>query len=295
MAPETDTATATTRLHLPGSRLWLRQAGAFAARSVRELFRNKTVLFWSIGFPVGFYLLTVTVFVDTTTIPADALPAVKAGTAVSYGIFGAIIACLNAFGQQLAIDLEDERYRLYRSLPIGPGADLAGRMAAGFVLSVVALLAAMGVAVLTGATFSLRAATSIPVIAVALLAFAVFWMVAAVVVVSLVRETRYASIITVSIALAAYFLTGYNGGDPSVFQGPDVLLNWLPNTLATRLVSHHVVVFSGDVSGSAGSGASLAIPGDVFGIGVLGLWAVGALVVGVAIMRRRIYQRGILP
>ena len=276
-----------------GASAWFDQAAAFARRSVRELFRNKTVLFWSVAFPVGFYLLTITVFVDTTAIPAEAMPYVKAGTAVSYGIFGAIIACLNAFGQQLAADLEAERYRLYRSLPIGPGADMAGRMVAGFAFAVVALLAAIAVAAATGAAFSLRSLASLPVIALALVTFAVFWMVAAVVVAAVVRETRYASIITVSVALAAYFLTGYNGGDPSVFQGPDVLLNWLPNTLASRLVSHHVVVPPADLAGGA-AGGSLPVPGDAFGLAVLGLWALGSLLVGVAVMRRGIYKRGVV-
>ncbi|MFB6372707.1 MAG: SMI1/KNR4 family protein, partial [Bradymonadaceae bacterium] len=45
------------------------QARAFAERYGRELFRNKMVLFWSVAFPVGFYLLTITVFLDGNTIP----------------------------------------------------------------------------------------------------------------------------------------------------------------------------------------------------------------------------------
>ena len=295
MVTETETSPAYGRSDGRDVHTWLRQAGGFAARSVRELFRNKTVLFWSVGFPVGFYLLTVTVFVDTASIPADALPYVKAGTAVSYGIFGAIIACLNAFGQQLAADLEHERYRLYRSLPISPGADLVGRMAAGFALAVVALVVAMAVAVAPGATFAVRSVTSLPVIALALVTFAVFWMAVAVLVAGIVREARYASIITVSVALAAYFLTGYNGGDPSLFQGPDVLLHVLPNTLATRLISHHVVVPPADVATAGSATDALATPGDVFGLGVLALWAVASLVVGAALMRRRVYGRGVEP
>ncbi len=295
MATETESA----RAYPGGSRreltTWLGQAGAFAARSTRELFRNKTVLFWSIGFPVGFYLLTVTVFIDTASIPAEALPYVKAATAVGYGIFGAIIACLNAFGQQLASDLEDDRYRLYRSLPIRPSADLAGRMTAGVALAMVALLAAVVAAVATGASFAIRSPTSLPVLALALVTFAVLWMVLAVVVAAVVRETRYASIITVSVALAAYFLTGYNGGQPEFFHGPDVLLNVLPNTLATRLVTHHVVVFPADVPASASVSSALTIPGDAFSLGVLGLWGVGAALLGVAVLRRGIYGRGVLP
>lgn len=277
-------------------RLWLGQAVSFAERATRELFRNKAVLFWSVAFPVGFYLLTITVFVDTSEIPGAILPYVKAGTAVGYGMFGAIVACLNAFGQQLAADLEDERYRLYRSLPLAPSADLVGRMVAGLALSFVALGAALVAAALTGATFSIRAITSLPVVVLAVVTFGVFWMAVAVLVAAVVRDTRYAAILTVSGALAAYFLTGYNGGDPSAFQGPDYLLNWLPNTLATRLVTHHLVVLPGDPGATGGAAAgSLPVPGDAFGLAVLGLYALGSLVVGAAVMRRGIYGRGVLP
>lgn len=276
-----------------GAGRYLAQAASFAERSVRELFRNRAVLFWSLVFPVGFYLLTITVFVDTTEIPSTVLPYVKAATAVGYGMFGAIVACLNAFGQQLAADLDDGRYRLYRSLPISPAADLVGRMVAGFVLSLAALVVAIGVAALTGGTFAVRSLTSIPIVVLAVLTFAIFWMVVAVIVATAVSDTRYAGIVTVSLALAAYFLTGYNGGDPSVFHGPDVLLNWLPNTLATRLVTHHLVVFQGEAG--ADVAASLPVPGDVFGLGVLGLYAIGSLLVGIAVMRRSLYGLEVLP
>ena len=297
MTPTTESTTVpdATPGRASGFATWRAQALAFARRSVRELFRNRPVLFWSVAFPVGFYLLTITVFVDTSAVPADAVPYVKAGTAVSYGMFGAIIASLNAFGQQLAVDLERDRYRLYRSLPLAPSADLAGRMVAGVALAALALVAALGTAILTGATFSLRAATSLPVIAVAFVTFAVVWMVAAVLIATVVRESRYASIITVSIALAAYFLTGYNGGDPAAFQGPHVLLNWLPNTLASRLVTHHLVVVPGDLAAAGATGSSLPVPGDAFGLAVLGGTALVSLVVGVAVLRRGIYKQGVAP
>lgn len=294
MSYETDEQGVHSTGGVTGRRLWLGQVTSFAERSVRELFRNRTVLFWSVAFPVGFYLLTITVFVDTSTIPDAVLPYVKAGTAVSYGMFGAIIASLNAFGQQLAADIEDGRYRLYRSLPVAPGADLAGRMVAGLALSFVALLAAGVAAVLTGGAFAIRSVISLPVVVLAVVTFAVFWMAVAVLVAALVRDARYAGIVTVSGALAAYFLTGFNGGDPSAFQGPEILLNWLPNTLATRLVAHHVVVLPGD-TGVATAGGSLPIPGDAFGLAVLGLYALGSLAVGVAAMRRGVYATEVVP
>ena len=266
---------------------WLRQSRAFAERYARELFRNKAVLFWSVAFPVAFYLLTITVFVDTSGIPGDVLPYVKAGTAVSYGMFGAVIASLNSFGQQLAADFEADRYLQYRSLPLAPSADLAGRMAAGTLLSLVAFAAVVALAVATGAEFGLRGLVSAPLVLVAVVSFAMVWMTVAVGVATLVKDTRYASIITISIALGSYFLTGYNGTDPSSFQGPDAVLTWLPNTAATRLVSHHVVVPPAELADQA---ATLAVPDTLFGFAQLVVYGGLAALVGVALMRRVVYR-----
>ena len=267
------------------------QIASFTERGVRELFGNKAVLFWSIAFPVGFYLLTISLFIDTSQTPDGALPYVKAGTAVTYGTFGAIIASLNAFGQQLAMDFEEDRYELLRSLPVSASADLVGRMVAGIALSVLALLSVLGVAVLTDATFTLKSAISLPVVAVAILSFTVFWMVVAVAVTTLIQDSRYASIITVSMALALYFLTGFNGGNPSMFQGSEQLLNWLPNTLPTRLIVEHIAATPAQYT----SPDRLAPPSADFGVAIMSVYAIVAFGVGLLIMRRGVYKRSVLP
>lgn len=291
MSTDTAHATATAERSRSGLDAWRNQVMGFALRYARELFRNKTVLFWTIAFPLGFYLLTITIFIDTQGIPAEALPYVKSGTAVTYGTFGAIIASLNSFGQQLAMDFEDDRYQLYRSLPIAPSADLVGRMVAGAVLSIVAFVVVVAGSLVTGGTFSLASIASIPLTAVAMLAFAIFWMVVAVLVTTAVRDARYASIVTVSMALALYFLTGYNGGNPDVFQGPDFVLNWLPNTLPTRLIAMEIAAPPAELTQEG----ALASPDPVIGTITLLGYAAIALVVGLAVMRRVVYKRGVLP
>jgi ABC-2 type transport system permease protein len=268
---------------------WFRQSRAFAQRYARELFRNKAVLFWSVAFPVAFYLLTITVFIDTTEVPGEVLPYVKAGTAVSYGMFGAIIASLNSFGQQLAADFEADRYTQYRSLPLTPSADLAGRMAAGVALSAVAFLAVIGAAVATGAAFGVRSAVSVPLVLVAFVSFTLVWMALAVGIAVLVEDTRYASIITISIALGSYFLTGFNGTNPENFQGPTEALNWLPNTAATRQVNEQIVVPPADL---ADGGATLGVPDPLPALGQLTLYGLVAALLAVLVMRYVVYGGG---
>lgn len=264
----------------------VRQARAFAQRYARELFRNKAVLFWSVAFPVAFYLLTITVFIDTSGIPGDVLPYVKAGTAVSYGMFGAVIASLNSFGQQLAADFEADRYMQYRSLPLAPSADLAGRMVAGIALSAVAFLAVVVAAVATGAEFGIRSAVSVPLVLVAFITFTMVWMALAVAIAVLVEDTRYASIITISIALGSYFLTGFNGTNPNSFQGPVAVLNWLPNTAATRQVNEHVVVPPTSLADGAGA---LAVPDPLVALGQLTLYGLVATLAAMLLMRYVVY------
>ena len=275
----------------PSSRgqVWFGQARSFFTRYARELLRNKTVLFWSLGFPVGFYLLTISVFIPTDQIPADVLPLVYASTAISYGTFGAVIVCLNSFGTQLAADFEAGRYKQFRALPIAPTADLAGRMAAGLALAAVAFAAVVLVSLGTGAEYAVQGIASIPVAVLAFGSFAVVWMVLATAIVTVVGDERYATIITVAIALLSYMLTGFNGTDPASYSGPDWLLNYLPNTLPTRLLVAHFV------DGSAQSLAPPAVPGTVWGLATLGVYAALSLAVGVVVVRAVVYRKGVLP
>ena len=270
---------------LPGG-VWLRQSRAFAIRYARELFRSKAVLFWTIAFPVGFYLLTITV-----TIPAEAMGgnegAVKASVAISYGMFGAIVAALNSFCEQLGSDLAADRYQQFRSLSVAPTADLAGRLSAGLSLVFAAFLAVFPVALLTGATFSIASAATPVVVALALVTFGSFWMVVAIGVSVTVRNERYASIITVSLALIAYMLTGFNGTDTTTYHGPDWLLNVLPHTLATRLISAQLVADSGGMTPPA-------VPGTAVGLGLLAVTAIAALAVGTGVVRRVLYNQTVV-
>lgn len=267
--------------------VWFGQMRSFLGRYVRELIRNKTVLFWSLAFPVGFYLLTIAVFVPVEEIPADVQPTVFAATAISYGTFGAVIACLNSFGQQLAADFEADRYKQFRALPIAPTADMAGRMLAGLALAGAAFLAVVAVSVGTGASYAIRGPASLAIGVLAFVAFALIWMVLAIAVVSAVTDERYATIITVAVALLSYMLTGYNGTDPATYTGPDALLNYLPNTLPTRMLVYNFV----DVEPS--TLAPPAVPGTAWGLATLAGYTALALAVGVAVVRTVVYKRGV--
>lgn len=276
--------------------MWFRQANAFLVRYFREILRNRAALFWSFGFPTAFYLLTISVFIDMDEIPAAAEPSVMAVTAIGYGVFGSIIVCLNAFGQQFAEDLEVNRYATFRSLPLRPSADLAGRTTASVLIAAVSFAFVLAVSVLTGASYSLATPSSVLVVIAAFVLSSVIWVVFALLVAVVAKNGRYVNVISLSFALAAYFGTGFNGTVPSSFAGDDVLLNYFPNSLATRMLSYHLVAIDSETAGgSPWEQAGLVppeMPAGAASIGLLLAYAIGIAIVGLLVLQYSLYKRG---
>jgi len=289
MVTDANAADARSESHRSGT--WFRQARAFTERYLRVLVRNRAVLFWGIGFPAGFYVLTLFLFVDVSEIPAGYRGDTKAVIAVGYGVFGGLIVCLNAFAQHLIEDFEAKRYEQFRSLPVFPTADVAGRMFAGYLFMLLAVVAVLLVGVAAGADYTVRSLASIPVVLGVLAGFAALWMVVAAGVAVLVRDSQYGSIIAVSIALVSYFVTGFNGTAVAMFAGDAGLLNRLPNTLATRVMAYHLV------GADDWAAAGMAPPGPPTGIEplvLLGAYGVVCLAAGYVLMTRVVYDRGVV-
>ncbi|WP_247730771.1 ABC transporter permease [Halovivax limisalsi] len=266
---------------------FLNQTVGFALRSARTLRRNAAVIFWAIGFPALFYLLTVYLFVDTAGLSAEAVGRLKATNAISYGGFAALVVFLNTFSQSLVADIEGGRYAQFRALPVSPSADFVGRFAAAFVLALAAVGAVLAVGAATGASYELRSMASIPVSLLGLLSLGLFAAGLAVLLVSVVPDAKFASIITISLVMLAFFLTGYNGVQPGMVAANAEFVNYVPNALATRLAVVHLV------SVPDWTAAGLAAPAAPTGPGYVGLLVayVGVgLATAVAVTRRSLYR-----
>lgn len=276
-----------TRTPAPEASQFLGQTRAFAARALRTLRRNGAVVFWAVAFPAMFYLLTVFLMIDTGELPAETVGLLKAINAVSYGTFAALVVFLNTFSQSLVADVEDGRYAQFRALPISPGADFFGRFAAAYAFAAVAVGVVLGVGVATGATFELRSLVSIPVVLLGLLALGLFGASIAVVMVAAVPEPKFASIITITLVLLAFFLTGYNGVQPGIIADAARFVNYVPNGLATRLTVYHLVPV-GDWA-AAGLTAPEAPTAPRY-LGLLAAYAVAGAGVAVFATRRSLYR-----
>lgn len=266
----------------PGA--WANQVRAFAERSLREVARNRIMLFWVIGFPPGMYLLYIVVMGSGAYPPAQ-----QASFALGIGMLGAIFASLFVFGKQLATDIEDQRYAVFRALPIRPSADLTGRMLVGLTLASAAFLSTVAVAALTGASFGLRGVASVPVVLAAGVLSCVCWMVVALPIVAVADSERYADFITSGLATGAFVITGFNGVVPTLSPLDTTVLNYLPNTLPTRLMAYHLV----DTTRRTDIGlAPATMPTNPAYLGLLFVYAVVFLAVGAVVLNGALYKRG---
>lgn len=216
---------------------WSRQVRAFALRALRRFVRNRSSVFWAVGAPVGYYL-----FFGVVNSTADGnAGAVRGGTALALGIFGALAATQMVFSGNLGGDLRDKRYRKLRSLPVSPWADLAGRFAAGFLTGLVAFATVVAVGLATGAEIALAGPTSIVVVLASVFLLCGFGTALGVVSAAVVQDSQHLMILSNVLLLGLFFGTGFNGISPGNL--PAVVrpvVNVLPNSLATRTAIAHL-------------------------------------------------------
>lgn len=225
---------------------WHRQTAAFAERHLRGLRRSKLVLVLAVAWPLAWYFLTVVAFLPDD-LSGYELALSKGATAISYALFGAFTVAVATFAAGFARDDDRGLYRLFRSLPIVPSADLAGRFLAGLAVATLSYGVTIVVAYAHGARFEPRP-TAIVVVPLTLVAFCLVALLLSLALGILVSEPEYVSTIAVVLVLVAYYVTGFNGIQPGMIAQDATFVNWVPNSLATRMQIYHL--FDGDLSNS---------------------------------------------
>jgi len=225
---------------------WHRQTAAFAERHLRGLKRSKLVLVLAVAWPLAWYFLTVVAFLPDD-LSGEAEAYTLGATAVSYALFGAFTVAVATFAAGFARDNDQGLYRLFRSLPVVPSADLAGRFLAGLTVATLSFGVTMVVAYVHGARFVPRP-TALLVVPLTLVAFCLVALVLSLALGVVVPEPEYVSTIAVVLVLIAYYVTGFNGIQPGMIAEDAAFVNWVPNSLATRMQIHHL--FEGDLSDS---------------------------------------------
>lgn len=263
---------------------WLRQTRAFTRRSLRQYTRSPLSLAFLVAWPAFWYLLVAHVFFGQAADPRSVAVA-KAAFAVSFGLFGALTVSLTGVVGSFTADVQAKRYRKFRSLPVRPGADFAGRFLAGTVLSMVSYGALLVIGALDGAAFVLRTPWSPAVVALSVAVFAAVGVAAALGLAAVVPRPEHATTLATALLMLALFGTGFNGVSPALFPGPAWLLNYLPVTVIARVQLYHLVDPAAIDQGAFAPPPLPADPGFAvlllgYGVGAvaLGAWVVGRLV-----------------
>lgn len=265
------------------------QVRAFTERSLRETIRNKMVIFWCFGFPLFWYILTFFLFIKPHT-PTKYLDLAKATNAISFGIFGALDVSMVGFSIDMADDLVNKRYRLYRALPVSPLADFFGRFFGGFIFSLGSFSFIMIAGYIHGAKIALRGWAAIPIVFVSLLFLCLFCVGVGLIIARGANDPRYANGISLTIMMILFFITGYNGITPNMFPGKTWLINYIPNSLATRLITYYLL----DVNSFEGSPLTnrgeIAMPHGPLFLLLFFAYAIVLLIIATLIMDESFYK-----
>lgn len=272
------------KLYSDNSRL--KQAWAFTERYYRQLTQTKGSIIFLVGWPALWYFLFSRLFLSPGSVDGSTLGVIKASYAISFGMFGAFTVALTGFTTSFLSDIKSKRYRKFRSLPIYPSSDLAGRFISGFLLSCISYTSLLVIGYLDGAAFSIRGLISIPVVLLSLFAFCVIGIISALCLVILLDNPQMTTSIATILLMFTFFITGLNGIQPNVFPGPSWLLNYLPNTLITRLQLYHFV----DTGSGISSFDTGLLPESPLFLVLMVVYSIGLIIIGNVIMSKLIYD-----
>jgi ABC-2 type transport system permease protein len=128
------------------------QIGGVFVKGMKEFFREGAVLFWSIGWPIIWLLMSVFLFLSEVPEEEEALA--KGGVTISMCTFSLMTVGMDMLPGAIAQDRERGLFRKLKSMPIKPWKEFLGRSASLLAFSAVGILIIMAVGLALGAEFS---------------------------------------------------------------------------------------------------------------------------------------------
>ena len=128
------------------------QISAAYNKTVKELFREKAALFWTIAWPIIWVLIGS--FSFTGSAPQGVVPYIKGSIAISMMVFALMIAGMSNLPASIAGDRANGLLSKLISMPIKPYKDFIGRISAVIILSLVSAALVIVVGVAVGARFT---------------------------------------------------------------------------------------------------------------------------------------------
>ena len=127
------------------------QITATLNKTIKEFLRQKTVLFWTIGWPIIWVLIGS--FSFTGDAPADIVAYTRGAISISMMVFGLMTAGMANIPGNIAQDRERGLLTKVMSMPVSPWRDYAGRILALLAFSVFSAMLVIAVGFVCGARF----------------------------------------------------------------------------------------------------------------------------------------------
>ena len=120
-------------------------------KTIKEFLRQKTVLFWTIGWPIIWVLIGS--FSFTGNAPAEVVAYTKGAISISMMVFGLMTAGMANLPGNIAQDRERGLLTKVMSMPVSPWRDFTGRILALLAFSVLSAALVIAVGLACGARF----------------------------------------------------------------------------------------------------------------------------------------------
>lgn len=127
------------------------QISATWNKTIREFLRQRTVLFWTIGWPIIWVLIGSFSFVGDA--PAEIVAHTKGAVSISMMVFGLMTAGMANIPGNIAQDRERGLLTKVMSMPVSPWRDYTGRILALLAFSILSAMLVIIVGFACGARF----------------------------------------------------------------------------------------------------------------------------------------------
>ena len=127
------------------------QISATWKKTIKEFLRQKTVLFWTIGWPIIWVFIGS--FSFTTNIPSDTLSYTRGAISISMMVFALMTAGMANLPGNIVQDRERGLLKKIMSMPISPWRDFTGRILALLAFSGLSAILVIVVGFVCGARF----------------------------------------------------------------------------------------------------------------------------------------------
>lgn len=128
------------------------QITATLGKTIREFVRQKTILFWTIAWPILWVLIGSFSFIEN--VPSEVVSYVRGSIAISMSSFALMTAGMANLPGNIAEDRERGLLSKLTSMPVNPWRDFVGRILALLTFSSLAAILVVLVGYLCGARFS---------------------------------------------------------------------------------------------------------------------------------------------